>query len=207
MQAQLYHAMSVDLHRVLAFVEDTYFSQSIPEVLYKSADYLMTHLRLNNCSIQLYDTHHRAVTNGSISAHYRAIEDRIAPILRDRKTPYFVTKHSPDPSAHFLATLQCDLAAFPILVGNDLIGTLFLYSNNSPEQHAELIEALLRRLTRVATHVKGYTEVKHSAMTDALTGLYNKAYLQNVSERALLEASAAGAPTSLVIIDLDNFKQ
>ena len=41
---------------------------------------------------------------------------------------------------------------------------------------------------------------------DALTGLYNRAYLNDVLERELLEARRVGAPLSLVLLDLDQLK-
>lgn len=199
--------MVVDLTKVLAFVESTYFSQSIPDVLHRSAEFFMRTFRLSNCQIELYDVHHRAITNGSLSPLYRHVEDRIQPILNNRKTSYFVHMNSPDKVADSLRRLDACVAAFPVIAGGSMIGSVFLYSSYPLQDVQETMNALLSRLTKVAMHIKGYSEVKHSAMSDAMTGLYNKAYFEDAAERELVAANKAEEPTSMVIIDLDDFKK
>lgn len=49
-------------------------------------------------------------------------------------------------------------------------------------------------------------QLKKLAQTDSLTGLGNRHYFTQKSERALVEAARAGEPASLVMFDLDHFK-
>jgi diguanylate cyclase (GGDEF)-like protein len=49
-------------------------------------------------------------------------------------------------------------------------------------------------------------QLKKLAQTDSLTGLGNRHFFTQKSERALVEAARAGDPASLVMFDLDHFK-
>lgn len=50
------------------------------------------------------------------------------------------------------------------------------------------------------------TQLQRLAQTDTLTGLGNRYYFTQKSERALVEAAHAGEPAALVMFDLDHFK-
>jgi diguanylate cyclase (GGDEF)-like protein len=49
-------------------------------------------------------------------------------------------------------------------------------------------------------------QLKKLAQTDSLTGLGNRHYFTQKSERSLVDAARAGEPASLVMFDLDHFK-
>lgn len=50
------------------------------------------------------------------------------------------------------------------------------------------------------------TQLQRLAQTDTLTGLGNRYYFTQKSERALVDAAHAGEPAALVMFDLDHFK-
>jgi diguanylate cyclase (GGDEF)-like protein len=52
-----------------------------------------------------------------------------------------------------------------------------------------------------------YERTERSAVTDGLTGLYNHSYLLGALRREILRSRRHGAPTSLVMLDLDDFKR
>lgn len=49
--------------------------------------------------------------------------------------------------------------------------------------------------------------LRHSAITDPLTGLVNRRGFEEALERELARAARTGAPVALVVFDLDHFKQ
>lgn len=51
-----------------------------------------------------------------------------------------------------------------------------------------------------------YGKLKHLSLTDSLTGLYNRRYFFDQSRRCLLLASRYGYEASVVMFDVDNFK-
>lgn len=52
-----------------------------------------------------------------------------------------------------------------------------------------------------------HQRIQEQAVRDALTGLYNRRYLDEMLEREIARAKREGYPISLAIIDLDHFKQ
>ncbi|WP_186406645.1 sensor domain-containing diguanylate cyclase [Candidatus Accumulibacter aalborgensis] len=81
--------------------------------------------------------------------------------------------------------------------GMDIGGKLLLVSvvmDISERKRAEReVQALQQELREQSTH-------------DALTGLYNRRYLQDTLGRELLEAKREGRPVSVILADLDHFK-
>ena len=50
-------------------------------------------------------------------------------------------------------------------------------------------------------------ELADLVLTDALTGLYNYRHFENILQAEMDRSKRSGIPTSLVMIDLDHFKQ
>ncbi|MFM8275784.1 MAG: diguanylate cyclase [Cyanobium sp.] len=77
-----------------------------------------------------------------------------------------------------------------------------------PEQAREL-EASIRQLQRsLRDSWRQCRQLQHQASRDALTGLFNRRFLDNILLRELTRPSGAGdVPTGLVMIDVDQFKQ
>jgi diguanylate cyclase (GGDEF)-like protein len=61
--------------------------------------------------------------------------------------------------------------------------------------------ALARTLTRL------HRRVQEQAVTDPLTGLWNRRHMAETLEREVLRARRFGHPISLIILDVDDFKQ
>jgi PleD family two-component response regulator len=73
--------------------------------------------------------------------------------------------------------------------------------------HAALQEANRRLMDRIIEIEQLHDELREQAVRDALTGLYNRRYLAETLERELGRALREGYPVSLIILDVDNFKQ
>jgi diguanylate cyclase (GGDEF)-like protein len=52
-----------------------------------------------------------------------------------------------------------------------------------------------------------YREMKRMSITDALTGVYNRRYLESESDKAFREARNAGSMLACMMIDIDHFKR
>lgn len=83
------------------------------------------------------------------------------------------------------------------------VGALAFFSLSTLARlgHSRVIERTLHEVRRLTD------ELQHIAETDPLTGLSNLRAFQTKLETALVEARRDGAPVSLVVADLDNFKQ
>lgn len=69
------------------------------------------------------------------------------------------------------------------------------------DEMAARLEAKDAELQRVLA------ELREQAMTDPLTGLYNRRYFSDALSRELAKASRTGSPVSVILMDLDLFKK
>ncbi len=69
------------------------------------------------------------------------------------------------------------------------------------------IKALLKKKTYLDQLQNKYHAVFQQAISDSLTGLYNNAYCKHFLKTEMKKAERQGYPISLIMADLDNFKQ
>jgi len=71
-----------------------------------------------------------------------------------------------------------------------------------------VLSAVLRERRRaMAALARALEEVREQAITDPLTGLYNRRYLQDVLPREIARAERIGIPLAVIMVDLDRFKR
>ena len=80
------------------------------------------------------------------------------------------------------------VAGSPILVGDELIGVVVVYTDITERKRAE------EQLAYLATH-------------DALTGVANRRHFFELAERELNRAQRYGQPVSAIMLDVDHFKK
>jgi diguanylate cyclase (GGDEF)-like protein len=66
---------------------------------------------------------------------------------------------------------------------------------------------LLEKLSVALGRAHRFQSAQYSAMTDALTGLYNKAYFLESLKNEIARSARSQRPISLVMFDFDNFKE
>ncbi len=86
----------------------------------------------------------------------------------------------------------------------ELIGVL--YFENNLTSHA-FTQERIETLEIVSLSATGRLELSRKAVTDGLTGLYNHDYFQNTLQQELLLAKRKGRELSVMMIDIDHFKQ
>ena len=108
------------------------------------------------------------------------------------------------------AALEGSLAALPVALPGDAKGWWTAYFRNPMPE----MEDQLHRLSVLAAHsaqtlafLARLDASQQAAMTDSLTGLNNRRYLRDQLDRELARAVRARYPVSLIVFDLDNFKE
>lgn len=80
-------------------------------------------------------------------------------------------------------------------------------SSVSPERRAALLAALARRLALESLELQNHLEAATlAAVTDPLTQLFNRQYLNERLDAELERSDRYGAPFSLIMFDVDHFK-
>ena len=98
----------------------------------------------------------------------------------------------------------------PLLLGERLIGTLAVYHTDLgfyAEDHARLLERVCEQAAAVIHNAVLFEQTQEDSLTDPLTGLPNTRGLFKQLTRELARAERLDTPISLIVMDLDGFKQ
>ena len=97
---------------------------------------------------------------------------------------------------------------FPIIFANKVLGGLCLYSR-SPNRfrQSKILNIILNELKVLMRLRWLYSETKHLAITDGLTGLYNRRHFQKILENEFARAARYKLDLGLALIDIDHFKK
>jgi diguanylate cyclase (GGDEF)-like protein len=95
----------------------------------------------------------------------------------------------------------------PITYANKTIGAIALYHKKPAKfDTSRILEIILQEL-KVLMRIKWlYSETKYLAITDGLTGLYNRRYFQQTLDREFARSKRYKSPLSIAMFDIDHFK-
>ena len=95
----------------------------------------------------------------------------------------------------------------PLAVDNQPLGEVsFTRRESFTEGEIQRLEQLLRSLRYPLRNALMYRAALHSAHTDPLTGLYNRAAMESALQREIDLARRHNTPLSLIMLDIDQFK-
>ncbi|MSQ52892.1 MAG: diguanylate cyclase [Betaproteobacteria bacterium] len=105
-------------------------------------------------------------------------------------------------------------ACLPVQGQGQVLGMLHLEVNMSREIPREARDALERRMRAVVDRIgpalanlKLRDSLRSMSLRDALTGLYNRRYMDDALQREIHRVGRSGKPVSLIMIDIDHFKR
>lgn len=102
------------------------------------------------------------------------------------------------------------IVCLPLLARSELLGALSLYRTGFEgfsNSEFELIRHFAEAAALALANARSQAELAALARTDDLTGLANRRHLNERLERELARASQRRQPLSLLLLDLDDFKQ
>jgi diguanylate cyclase (GGDEF)-like protein len=99
--------------------------------------------------------------------------------------------------------------AIPLIKEDHVVGVLNVESAYRPldENDANLLNALAGSVAIAIDNARLHAEVKRMAMTDVVSGLANRRAFDEILEAEITRASRYRHPLSLIILDLDSFKE
>ena len=113
---------------------------------------------------------------------------------------------------HFIHPLEGGYLCLPLTVQGETLGVLSLIDNTiSKGEHPpglkQLAQTVGETIKLCLSNLKLRDELRQQAIHDPLTGLFNRRYLDETLPRELHLAQRRKAPLSVVMLDLDGFKQ
>jgi diguanylate cyclase (GGDEF)-like protein/putative nucleotidyltransferase with HDIG domain len=109
------------------------------------------------------------------------------------------------PATELQSALVC-----PLLFNQRFIGTLSVYHVNPSfyrNDHRRLLDRVSEQAAAVINNSILFEQTQEDSLTDALTGLPNTRFLVMHLTRELARAERLGAEVSLMVMDLDDFKE
>lgn len=113
-------------------------------------------------------------------------------------------KHIPEQN-NIVATI-----CVPITIQSKTIGVLHLQSqvaNALLEERQLLATAVAEQIGLALSNLQLRDDLRQQAIRDQLTGLYNRYYMEASLELELNRAQRSGSPISLIMLDIDHFKE
>jgi diguanylate cyclase (GGDEF)-like protein len=103
------------------------------------------------------------------------------------------------------------LALVPIVHANQLRGLLVAGRRSDTrgfgDEDMDLLNKTADQAGMALANILAIEELEQQAITDGLTGLYNPRYLREFLTHQIARAQRSGERTSLLMLDLDNFKE
>ncbi len=103
----------------------------------------------------------------------------------------------------------CYSAILPLHTSEVVLGSIILLSNNKlfeTESTKKIVEVLVKNASILIHNSILYKEMENLASHDGLTNLYNHRYFKQQLALKIMEAKRYGTNVSLIISDIDNFK-
>lgn len=91
-----------------------------------------------------------------------------------------------------------------------LLGTINLYQERADAFDVEdlrILQLVAVQVARALQNALEFDKTRQSAQTDVLTGLFNARHLAEFLDSELARAQSGGKPLTILVLDLDNFKQ
>lgn len=96
----------------------------------------------------------------------------------------------------------------PLNVADSVLGIMGLIGiQNIGEKRGRLISTMANQVALALKNATEHKRVQELAITDELTGLYNRRAFQNVLDRELRRSKRYKKPLSLIMLDIDGFKE
>ena len=194
---------------VMEFIESIFLSHNIDDLIKKSSDFLMNKFRLSNCTIMLNEKKHRFYSNYDSNKIYDKVEEKLHNALKELKTTLIISSLKNDFLTKAIEnidkTAQCCLA-MPIISNKELTGIMYLYSEEDLKYLLDISTSISQKLEKASLLIKRYDEAQYSAVTDPLTGLYNRTYLNQFLQITAEKLCKEKKPISVIMFDIDNFK-
>jgi diguanylate cyclase (GGDEF)-like protein len=103
------------------------------------------------------------------------------------------------------------LAAVPLIFQERYMGTLLIRSDDSTriwqENEVLLLRTVADQVTVAVNHARLFAQTQQQALTDGLTGCFNRRSFEIQLEKDLQLATRMRQPLSLIMLDVDHFKE
>jgi diguanylate cyclase (GGDEF)-like protein len=100
------------------------------------------------------------------------------------------------------------VAGAPLIWGNEFLGVVFVFSDqNFYESDLKILELFSSHAATAIRNARAHQQLSQLAITDSLTGVYNRRHFFEMAEKEFHQAVRYKHPLSVIMFDLDFFKR
>jgi diguanylate cyclase (GGDEF)-like protein len=188
---------------------------SLQEALVISSHYCSRLLRKTIGSIFLYrnsaDMLERGAEWGGENIGSQMIAPRDCWALRRGHTHQCEEAESALRCGHYLSSDQHNHYCFPLIAYGEVLGLLYVARQDQDgtltEQEMNLAGSISEQVALALSNAKLRQVLHNQSIKDALTGLYNRRFMEESLTRELARAQRNGSSVSVIMLDIDHFKQ
>jgi len=122
------------------------------------------------------------------------------------------------PCQHLHSPLPASYLCVPMMAQGEALGVLHLWESETSGPSGEMRQAALRlvetqahavaeQIALALANVKLRETLRSQSIRDALTGLFNRRYLEETLEREIQRAARNRTPLGVIMLDIDHFKR
>jgi diguanylate cyclase (GGDEF)-like protein len=119
-------------------------------------------------------------------------------------------KHSQEFCSHLHYTGATEYLCVPLQVQDEILGLLHLrseFGQTFNEGTSQLAKLAAEQVALVLANLKIQEKLRFQTVSDPLTGLYNRRYMEESLKREVRRASRNQQPMGIIMLDLDNMQE
>ena len=97
----------------------------------------------------------------------------------------------------------------PLVLRNETIGALFIQANEPDsydKKQIRLVETIVNQASVAMDNARLFEKVQNMAITDSLTGAYNRRYFYEFAENEIARSKRYQKELAVIMVDIDHFK-
>ena len=116
-----------------------------------------------------------------------------------------------NPVKELLEIGVASILGIPILSGDESLGSMLIFSMDEKKKFDErdqvLVEAIGRQTGVLLTNIRLVDELKHLALIDSMTGLFNRHHFFEMAQAEYERVNRYNSMLAVIMLDIDFFKQ
>jgi diguanylate cyclase (GGDEF)-like protein len=187
-------------------------------ILQKTVDEVGTALNVGSCALRV-----EAETADQALNYFFFAQSADAAGKKQERVVAQLNRHYPRLATHLETIIHDDdddadqadeelpCVVVPLIFHERLMGALCVAADEQTrvwgENEVLLLQTVANQVAVAVNHANLFAQIQQQALTDALTGCYNRRSFEMQFDRELQVAKRHHQPVSLIMLDLDHFKQ
>lgn len=198
----------IQLSTIIEYMETVFNIRNTSQLLNETANFIVQTLKISNCSITIKDQRTQYYSNPSLKQIYAEIEAKLIKDIQNLKTNIKIKNAKEDyltKNVQNSSLIPKYIIAMPLINEKEFLGMTALYSEKEI-RNISMAEEISKKMIEIFEKIIDYNKIQTSAITDPLTGLYNRSFMTSHLKKSIEELEKEHKSITIAMIDVDNFK-